>query len=1544
MPEAHRVMTERWTDGNPALSEHIAREAANTLAAYRSQPNLIREHVGIEDEVLGGGYGHRQIHELIQNAADAILEARIRGVVHVILTEHALYCANEGAPIDADGVTAILHSHISTKRGDQIGQFGLGFKSVLAVSRTPEIYSRSVSFGFDEEWSRDEIRRVEPSVARTPVLRLARLLDSNETALTDPVFAALMPWASTIVKLPRNIERPSAALAKDLEEFPAEFLLFSPHVASLRIEDRTTGLSRLVRTDVDGGLVTIHADDVSEQWRIMQTAVPTATLAPDALEDAGKKTRDRTTLPVLWAVPKQPGRSRGRFWAFFSTQTVTSLRGILNAPWKTNSDRQNLLDGPLNRKLIRAAANLVAQSLPTLLRAEEPGQILDFLPARLEADATWAESELVQQLESILGGSLCLPDANGVLQVPTALRLRPEAVVSSAANEAWPVQPEHEGSGWVHHSVETRERRAKAERLGVGKSCIVEWLESLAQDGSAESCIRALAVVNLLRKSLAPAEASEMRRARIVLTQSGNRVTATHPGLFVSTTAVPADDAVRATHVDLAGAPGALDVLLWLGVSAANSVAKLGEILRHGNVDWNRVWELCRDLSIDQAMTVFRKHSWQTPNVMTGTGEFSPILWCLLPGPIVSLSTDRDASVRIDADFHREELSLLRRLGATEVPAPGYDMRRTLWYNEYLQEAKERLISSIPAGSPRPYSGYLSFQLDETVGPLDPLLLLSDDGRVAMTLALMPFARSDSAWDFGHNTRRNVYPVIQCEPPSRWVVRHYGRLATSLGPTAVDECVSGALAMWSDILPVLTAPVSDFAPFAFPECLEELAETHWQAALARLAESERDCNAGGFYAQACSMQPAPKSIQARVGGVYEPASPAAVWLATDDATLDALVASGQPVLRVPTEADASRLIARWGLRRAEATIAYTPIGETVPVADMFPALQTYAPSHFWSVLLQACSEITRCVNLESETRTIPLSFGRIDDGVIGHAADLPRSALLRAVCGELELTFSDDQIAAILEQNRWYERESVYDLVRQEETVQNKLAALFPPEVMLARLPTSIQTELSARGVTADGHAVAQMTLAVFGVEVLKEFSADLAAKGLFPPTRWNGGTRAQEFVDELGFPLDFAGFERTRRDPAVDVDGPIVLNPLHDFQQEIAERIRAFLRADPPDRGLVSLPTGAGKTRVVVEALIRAFNDGELTGTLVWIAQSDELCEQAVQAWAQVWRTLGPNSRLRISRLWGETNNRVVALADTPHVVIATYQTLTARLGAPAYSWLRKAECIVIDEAHGAIAPSYTAILEQFGLTWQTTARPLIGLTATPFRGSRNEEETQRLVNRFGANRFDVGVIPGDDPYPILQERGILARVDHELLDGATLSLSADELGHLEIFHELPRSAEARLGANRERSQRIVDSVRRLPADWPVLIFGTSVDQSKLLAALLSIAGIPTQVISGETEPGARRHYVEEFKRGRVRALTNYGVLTTGFDAPAVRALYVARPVFSPVLYQQMIGRGLRGPANGGKDRCLVVNIADNIAQYGHQLAFKHFAHLWNA
>ncbi len=113
-------------------------------------------------------------------------------------------------------------------------------------------------------------------------------------------------------------------------------------------------------------------------------------------------------------------------------------------------------------------------------------------------------------------------------------------------------------------------------------------------------------------------------------------------------------------------------------------------------------------------------------------------------------------------------------------------------------------------------------------------------------------------------------------------------------------------------------------------------------------------------------------------------------------------------------------------------------------------------------------------------------------------------------------------------------------------------------------------------------------------------------------------------------------------------------------------------------------------------------------------------------------------------------------------------------------------------------------------------------------------------------------------------------------------------------------------------------------------------------MAALLTRAGISAAAISADTDRGVRRHYIDQFREGQIRVLANYDVLAAGFDAPRVRAVYLARPTYAPNRYQQMIGRGLRGPRNGGTDRCLLVNVQDNVAQFGERLAFHEFEYLW--
>jgi superfamily II DNA or RNA helicase len=82
----------------------------------------------------------------------------------------------------------------------------------------------------------------------------------------------------------------------------------------------------------------------------------------------------------------------------------------------------------------------------------------------------------------------------------------------------------------------------------------------------------------------------------------------------------------------------------------------------------------------------------------------------------------------------------------------------------------------------------------------------------------------------------------------------------------------------------------------------------------------------------------------------------------------------------------------------------------------------------------------------------------------------------------------------------------------------------------------------------------------------------------------------------------------------------------------------------------------------------------------------------------------------------------------------------------------------------------------------------------------------------------------------------------------------------------------------------------------------------------------------------------VDEFKHGELDILLNFGVLTTGFDAPRTDICIIARPISSVVMYSQMVGRILRGPKNGGNKENTLYTIKDNFGFGGYDDLFASF------
>jgi superfamily II DNA or RNA helicase len=94
----------------------------------------------------------------------------------------------------------------------------------------------------------------------------------------------------------------------------------------------------------------------------------------------------------------------------------------------------------------------------------------------------------------------------------------------------------------------------------------------------------------------------------------------------------------------------------------------------------------------------------------------------------------------------------------------------------------------------------------------------------------------------------------------------------------------------------------------------------------------------------------------------------------------------------------------------------------------------------------------------------------------------------------------------------------------------------------------------------------------------------------------------------------------------------------------------------------------------------------------------------------------------------------------------------------------------------------------------------------------------------------------------------------------------------------------------------------------------------------MLTQEGVKAKSVTGETFSNDRRQAVQDFSDGNLEVLINFNIFSTGFDDPTIDCVIIARPTFSVVLYSQMVGRGLRGPRNGGTENCLLINVIDNI------------------
>jgi DNA repair protein RadD len=387
--------------------------------------------------------------------------------------------------------------------------------------------------------------------------------------------------------------------------------------------------------------------------------------------------------------------------------------------------------------------------------------------------------------------------------------------------------------------------------------------------------------------------------------------------------------------------------------------------------------------------------------------------------------------------------------------------------------------------------------------------------------------------------------------------------------------------------------------------------------------------------------------------------------------------------------------------------------------------------------------------------------------------------------------------------------------------------------------------------------------------------------------------------------------------------------------------------RLNEPTRCVVlHLPTGAGKTRCAMHVLAHHFLDRE-SAVVVWLAYSQELLEQAASEFEVAWGYLG-NREIEVLRYWGgNRSSELASAADT--LVVASLSKMYSSLRSNPDDILGLADhttLTVMDEAHQSIAATYKDLLEL--LRWKRQDALLLGLTATPGRTWADIEADRALSDFFGGQKVTLDIPGYDNPVAYLIEEGYLARPTFVTLNvSGGWSLSDEDRRSLASSLDVPPAILESLASSEQRNLRIVAAVEELVTRHRrVLVFAATVGHARLLSGVLAARGHHARAVTGETSPVERERAIRDFRSnaGRPMVLTNYGVLTTGFDAPATSAIVIARPTRSLVLYSQMVGRALRGPRAGGNERCEVVTVVDpELPGFGDiSKAFTNWEDVW--
>ncbi|MCX6741397.1 MAG: DEAD/DEAH box helicase family protein, partial [Candidatus Parcubacteria bacterium] len=318
----------------------------------------------------------------------------------------------------------------------------------------------------------------------------------------------------------------------------------------------------------------------------------------------------------------------------------------------------------------------------------------------------------------------------------------------------------------------------------------------------------------------------------------------------------------------------------------------------------------------------------------------------------------------------------------------------------------------------------------------------------------------------------------------------------------------------------------------------------------------------------------------------------------------------------------------------------------------------------------------------------------------------------------------------------------------------------------------------------------------------------------------------------------------------------------------------------------LLVMATGTGKTDVIALYLKRLFDAG-IANRVLFLVDRIPLGVQTKEVFDEILKD--HSSTL----LYGGRPK------DESEIVISTLQTLYSQLPSLTSGYF---DVVISDEAHRAIFGTYNAVLSHFDAI-------RIGLTATP--SNYVDRNTYKLfgcwdeTEQKGKPTFMYSITTGiKDKYLAGYD---IVQIDTRVsLEGVKYEGEDYSPEDLERKINVPARNEQVV-----RSYFAEEEKRESKKDRKAIVYAVTKRHAAQLAYYFNQAkpehkGRFAEIITSDTEDprGAiRRFKLEEMPMIAV----SVGMLDTGIDAPMVENLIMVRPTKSPILYQQMRGRGSR-------------------------------------